>query len=113
VALGAEVVDLVGLELVEELGQRRRVGQVPVVGEKADARLVRVVVEVIDPVGVEARGTADDAVDLVALLQQELGQVGAVLAGDAGDQRTLRLRFGGHRPANIGACRGQGERRIP
>ena len=27
-----------------------------------------------------------DAVHLIALLQQELGQVGAVLAGDAGDE---------------------------
>ena len=31
-------------------------------------------------------GPADDADDLVALGQQELGEVGAVLAGDAGDQ---------------------------
>ena len=88
-ALGAEVVDLVGLELVEQLDQRDRVGEVAVVGEQADPLLVGVVVEVVDPVGVEARGAADDAVDLVALLEQELGQVGAVLAGDAGDQGAL------------------------
>ena len=29
----------------------------------------------------------DDAVHLVSLGEQQLGQVGAVLAGDAGDQR--------------------------
>jgi hypothetical protein len=39
------------------------------------------------PLGVEQRGAALDAVHLVALFQQELGQIGAVLAGDAGDQR--------------------------
>ena len=42
--------------------------------------------------GVEARRAADDAVDLVALLEQQLGQVRAVLAGDAGDQRALHIR---------------------
>jgi hypothetical protein len=31
------------------------------------------------------RGAALDAVDLVALVQQEFGQIGAVLAGDSGD----------------------------
>ena len=32
------------------------------------------------------RGAADDAVDLVALLEQQLGEVRAVLPRDAGDQ---------------------------
>ena len=50
VALRAEVVDLVGLELVEQLDQRGRVGQVAVVEEEPDALLVRVVVEVVDAV---------------------------------------------------------------
>ena len=32
---------------------------------------------------------ADHADHLVALVEQELGEVGAVLAGDAGDERAL------------------------
>ncbi len=32
-----------------------------------------------------ALDAADDAEDLVALLEQEFGEVGTVLAGDAGD----------------------------
>ena len=35
---------------------------------------------------VTVRRPADDADDVVALLEQQLGEVGAVLAGDAGDQ---------------------------
>ena len=46
----------------------------------------RVLVEVLDPPRVEGGGSADDAVHLVALGQEELGQVGAVLAGDASDE---------------------------
>ena len=89
VALRAQVVDLVGLEFVEELDQRHRVGEVAVVREQPNPLLVGVVVEVIDPVGVEARGAADDAVDLVPLLQQQLGQIGAILTRDPGDQGAL------------------------
>ena len=59
----------------------------PVVGD------VRVLVDVVEPLGVERARAADDAVDLVALGEQQLGQVRAVLAGDAGDERALhRLR---------------------
>jgi hypothetical protein len=47
---------------------------------------VGVAVEVLDPLGVEGAGAADDAVDEVALGEEELGEVGAVLAGDAGDE---------------------------
>ena len=43
-------------------------------------------VEMIDPGPVEGRGATDQSVDLVVLGEQELGEVGAVLAGDAGDE---------------------------
>ena len=45
-----------------------------------------VLVEVVDAVGIEQRGAAFDAVDLLALRQQALLKIGAVLAGDAGDE---------------------------
>ena len=67
------------------------VGEVAVVQDEAAVRLVRVLVEVVDALGVEGRGAALDAVDLVALGEQELGEVGAVLAGDAGDQSLFHL----------------------
>ena len=90
-ALGAQVVDLARLDLVDQLGERHRIGEVAVVGEETDARLMRVLVEVVDAVGVEARRAPHDAVHLVALLHQELGQVGAVLPRDAGHERLLRV----------------------
>jgi hypothetical protein len=36
--------------------------------------------------GVEGGSAADDAVHLVTLRQQQLGEVGTVLTGDAGDE---------------------------
>jgi hypothetical protein len=52
---------------------------------------VPVSVDVVEPAGVERGGPADDAVDLVALAQEQLGQVGAVLPCDARDQRALQV----------------------
>ena len=45
------------------------------------------VAQVRDALEVLGAGAAHHADDLVALLEQQLGQIRAVLAGDAGDQR--------------------------
>ena len=57
---------------------------------------MRILVEVIDPGGVEAARPALDAMHGVALVQQKLRQVAAVLAGDAGDQRLFAVAHGCH-----------------
>ena len=89
--LGGEVVDLVRLQLLEDADQARGVGHVAVVEDEAAIRLMRVLVEMVDAVGVEQRGASLDAVDLIALAEEELGEVGAVLADDAGDERALHV----------------------
>ena len=86
VALRGEVVDLVGLDLLDHADQVRGVGEVAVVQVQPGARDVRVLVEVVDAVGVEQRRAALDAVHLVALAHQQFGEVGAVLPCNAGDQ---------------------------
>ena len=82
----AQVIDLVGLDVVDEVGELPPVRQVAVVEEHPGAGGVRVDVDVVETAGVERGGAADDAVDLVPLREQELDQVRPVLAGDAGDQ---------------------------
>ena len=47
---------------------------------------MRILIEVIDPGGVEAARAPLDAVHLIPLLKQQLRQVAAVLPGDAGNQ---------------------------
>ena len=54
--------------------------------DQPDAFGMRIKVEMLDAAGVEGGGTADDAMDLIPLVQQEFGEVGAVLACDAGDE---------------------------
>jgi hypothetical protein len=86
VALRAEVVDLVGLHLLHDADEVGRVRQVTVVQDEALVLHMRVFVDVVHALGVEQRRPPLDAVNLVALVEQELGQVAAVLAGDAGDE---------------------------
>ena len=47
---------------------------------------MRVLVDVVDPLGVEQRGPAFDAVDFIAFFEEEFREIGSVLSGDAGDE---------------------------
>ncbi|GEB66296.1 hypothetical protein SAT01_37440 [Sinomonas atrocyanea] len=88
--LGREVVDLVGADVRQKRHEPCAVGEVSVVEEEAGLGIVRVDVQVVHSGCVEGRGPADEPVDLVALGQEEFGEVRAVLARDAGDERLLR-----------------------
>jgi hypothetical protein len=84
-ALGREIIDLGRPDLLDYPDQAGAVGEVAVVELEADVGLVEVAVEVVDPPGVERRGAPLYPVDDVALVEQQLGEIGAVLAGDAGN----------------------------
>jgi hypothetical protein len=77
---GAEVVDLVGVGVAHGADQAGEVGQVTVVeayvGEQA-----------LDQVAARVVLAADEAVHVVPLGHQQLGEVETVLAGDTGDER--------------------------
>jgi len=60
--------------------------------DKAALCLVRILVQVIDPIGIEQRGPAFHAMNNIAFPQQELRQIGAILSGNAGDQSNLLHR---------------------
>ena len=62
-ALRGEIVDLVGLDLLDDADQVGGVGHVAVMQMEAAPALVRVLVEMIDALGVEGRRPALDAVD--------------------------------------------------
>jgi hypothetical protein len=53
VALRGEIVDFVGLHFLDDADQIRRVGQVAVLQEETDVRLVRIMVQMIDAIGVD------------------------------------------------------------
>ncbi len=86
-----EVINFVRLQFVKQLHQIHRVGQITVMQEQTDPVDVRVGVEMIDARSVKRARAADDAVDFVALFEQQIGQIAAVLAGDARDERFFHV----------------------
>ena len=55
--------------------------------------LMAVLVDGIDPLGIEAGRAPDDSVNLVPLGQKKFSQIGTILSGDAGDQSAFRDHF--------------------
>ena len=85
-AHGREVVDLLGAHRPKHIDDRQLVEQVGLMEGDAAGQ----VGDAFEGLGA---GAADDAVDLVAFFQQQLGEVAAVLAGDARDDRFLMVSF--------------------
>ena len=92
--LRAEVVDLVRFNLRENAGEVAGVGQIAVVHREAVSGFVGILVDVIHPRGVEDRDAPLDAVHLIALFEEKLREVAAVLAGYAGDECFFHNLFG-------------------
>ena len=90
VGLGAEVVNLVGLELIEQLHHLHRVGEVAIVKKETHAVYMRITVKMVDAAGVEGGGPADDSMNFVTFGEEQFGEVGTVLSGDTGDKGFLR-----------------------
>ena len=92
VALGGEVVDLRGAHVGDDADDGHGVAEVGVVEVEVGAAL-----EVGDALAVIDGGAADDAVDVVAFVEEEFGEVGAVLAGHARDEGNVlfahKIRF--------------------
>ena len=90
-ALGTEIVNLIGLYLLNDPLKVAAIAQVAIVQRQGwrltlVTKLMRILIKVIDSCGVEATGAALDAMHGIALPQQQLCKVAAILAGDACDQ---------------------------
>ena len=86
VALRGKVVDFVRLDFSQQSGQGAGVRQIAIMQNQPVFRRMRIGINGIQASGVEGAGAADEAVDFVAFGQQQFREVGAVLAGDAGDE---------------------------
>jgi len=84
--LGAQVVNLIGLNPAEDFAKAHAVHQIAVVQHQPCLGIMRVFVQMFDSIGVERAAPADDAVNLIPLFEQQFRKVRTILAGDAGDQ---------------------------
>ena len=91
-ALRGEVIYLVRFRLLDQADQIGCIRQIAVVKEKRRFVLMGILVEGVHPFGVEGRGAALDAMNIIAFSKQQAGEIGSVLTCDAGDEG----RFFGH-----------------
>ena len=87
-----EVVYLVRLHLLHYAGDVHRISHIAVVQDEIAMLQVRILVDMVYPLGIEHRCTALDAMNDVSLLQKILAQVGSVLSGHAGYKSSFRHR---------------------
>ena len=92
-ALRRQIVDLVRLSFLHHADQVGGVGHIAEMQPQAWVAFMRVLIEAVDAAGVEGGRTPLDAVNPVTLAQQPFGQKGAVLAGNARNERGFRHRF--------------------
>lgn len=85
-ALGAEVIDLVRRDPVDDRAEPAGIRKVAVMEKETGALVVGIEGVGLDPGGIDAGGAPDDAVNLIPLGEKQFGQVGAVLAGNTSDQ---------------------------
>src|ERR1700686_3641396 len=86
------MINLIRLQFVKKLYEVYRVAEVPVMQKQSHAVHVGISIKMIDTRSVKGAGSANDAVDFIALLKQQIRQITSVLAGNAGDQGPLHLR---------------------
>ena len=95
-ALGAEVVDFVGLRFLHDAYEVAGVAQVAVVQLEIGVLDMRILVNVVHTLRVKRAGATFDAMNDVPLFQQKLGKVRTVLAGDTRDEGHFLLFWLGH-----------------
>ena len=83
VTLGGQIVNFVGLDLLNDPDQTGRIRQVAVVQNEGTVQLMWILVEMIDPRCVEQGGGPLDAVYNIPLTQQKIGQIRTILSCDS------------------------------
>jgi hypothetical protein len=61
--------------------------------EEFRSRDVLILIDVVYTIGIKSTGTADQAMDFVAFVQKQFGQVAAVLASDSGYKGSFHLGY--------------------
>ena len=88
-ALGSQIVNFVGLCLLDNTDDVGGIRHVPIMEKEGRRSFVRVDVKMIDPLGVKRGGAPFNTVNNIPFFEQQLGQVAAVLSRCAGDQRAF------------------------
>ncbi len=84
--LRSEVINFIRLGLLDDADEAGAICHVAMVQKKTHAFFMAILIQVVDAVGIEQRGAPLQAMHDVAFVEQEFGQVSAILPGHAGNQ---------------------------
>jgi len=71
------------LYLLDDVNERGGVGEVAIVKDKPRMRVVGILVDVVNAVGIKQRRSPLYAMDLIAFGEEKLGEIGSILAGNS------------------------------
>ena len=91
--LSCEVIDLIGLDLLDDTDERAGVGHISIV-EVQSSTMLHVAypffeIDMLNATSVEGGGAANDPMDFVALLDEKFGEEGAILPRYPSDECNL------------------------
>jgi hypothetical protein len=89
VTLRAEVVDLIGLNPSQQIRERGSIVEISVMEMHVIVGCVSVFIDAVEALSIQRAGPTYDSVNLVTLGEEQLGEIRAILTGDAGDQGFL------------------------
>ncbi len=72
-ALCTQMVNFIGLQLIEQLHQHHSVCQITVMEKELCPVHMRIIVQMIDPAGIKSRTATDNSMHLVTLFEKEFG----------------------------------------
>jgi hypothetical protein len=79
------VVYLVGSHVIDEVAELFRGREISVVEIQMPVRVVGIFINVVKTISIECASTPDNAMNFVALAQQQFRQIGAILASNPCD----------------------------
>ena len=84
--LSAQVVYLIRLNFLQNTSEPSPVSQIPIMEKEMGSKIMGVLIEMVNSVGIKGAGSTNDPVHFVPFGKEKLCQIRTVLTGDAGDQ---------------------------
>jgi len=85
------VVNLLGLEVIDQMAKLAGIGKVPIMEEKSGPGFMGINIQVIYPAGVKGAGSSQQPVHFITFCQEQLCKITAILAGDSRNQGSFPL----------------------
>ena len=88
-AMRPEIIDLIRVNFLDDPVKVRRIRKIPIMQEQFFIKYLIITIKMIDPARIKAARPADDTMNNIPLLQQQLRQIRSILSRNPGYQSYL------------------------